>query len=125
MIAVGITFALFMCWSVVGYALTGSLLSRRDAFSNLLLAPVVGMCTLELAAHIGLRCESPVGPISRGIVLTSLLIAIAVLAVRRPPFPFRRILPFGLVILAAFLLSGWPLLKWGSDWIANANGAID
>ncbi len=122
MIAVGITFALFMCWSVVGYALTGSLLSRRNAFSNLLLAPVVGMCTLELAAHIGLRCESPVGPISRGIVLTSLLIAIAVLAVRRPPFPFRRLLPFGLVILAAFLLSGWPLLKWGSDWIANANG---
>jgi uncharacterized membrane protein len=53
MLAVGIVVAVFACWVTVGYALTGSLLARRQAMSNLLLAPVVGMETLELAAHVG------------------------------------------------------------------------
>lgn len=120
--AVGITLVAFACWGVIGYALTSSLLPRRQALSNLLLAPVIGMGTLELLAHIGLRCGSPIGPIAHELVLGALLFAITVLVIRRPPFPIRRVLPFGLIILTAIPLSGWPLFRWGYDWVANANG---
>jgi hypothetical protein len=122
MVSAAITLAVFAIWGIVGYALTSSLLPRRQAMSNLLLAPAVGMGALEVAAHIGLRCGSPVGPISRPLVLGALLFAVTVLLVRRPPLPFRRALPFGLILLSAIPLTGWPLLKWGGDWIANANG---
>jgi hypothetical protein len=121
MVSLAITWAVFAIWGIVGYALTSSLLSRKQAISNLLLAPAVGMGALELAAHIGLRIGLPVGPIARPLVLGALLIAVGVLLIRRPPFPVRRALPFGLIILAAIPLTGWPLLKWGGDWIANAN----
>lgn len=119
--AVGITLAVFACWSIIGYALTSSLLPRRQALSNLLLAPVVGMGTLELLAHIGLRFDSPIGPIAYALVFGALLVAITVLLIRRPPFPLRRVLPFSLILLAAIPLSGRPLFRWGYDWIANAN----
>ncbi|HEV3383349.1 MAG TPA: hypothetical protein VG097_00970 [Gemmata sp.] len=121
MVSLAITLAIFLVWGIVGYALTSCLLSRRQAISNLLLAPAVGMGTLELAAHIGLRFGSPVGPLARPIVLGALLLAAIVLLVRRPAFPVRRVLPFGLIFLAAIPLSGWPLLKWGGDWICHAN----
>ncbi|HEV3383348.1 MAG TPA: hypothetical protein VG097_00965, partial [Gemmata sp.] len=65
MVSLAITWAVFAIWGIVGYALTSSLLSRKQAISNLLLAPAVGMGALELAAHIGLRIGSPVGPIAR------------------------------------------------------------
>lgn len=121
MIAVGISFAIFGVWIVVGYALISSLLPRGNSVSNLLLSPAIGMGALGLAAHTGLRCESPVGPLAIPIVLSALLLALVVLAIRRPPLPWRRILPFGLIALVAFSLSGWPMFRWGGDWIANAN----
>jgi hypothetical protein len=121
MVSLAITLSIFAIWGIVGYALTSSLLSRRQAISNLLLAPAVGMGTLELAAHIGLRFGSPVGPLARPIVLGALLLASIVLLVRRPPFPVRSVLPFGLIFLLAIPLSGWPLLKWGGNWICQAN----
>src|SRR5580693_9369448 len=79
MVSVALTFSVFAIWGIVGYALTSSLLSRRQAISNLLLAPAVGMGTLELVAHIGLRFGSPVGPIALPIVLGALLLALCVL----------------------------------------------
>ncbi len=121
MSAVGITLVVFACWCIVGYALTSTLLARRQSLSNMLLAPVVGMSTLELAAFLGLRMGSPVGPIAPLIVLGSVSLAIAVLLIRRPPIPFRSALPFGLILLIAIPLSGWPLFLWGGDWVANAN----
>jgi hypothetical protein len=121
MVSVTITLTLFAIWGIVGYALTSSLLSRRQAISNLLLAPAVGMGTLELAAHIGLRFDSAVGPVARPIVLGALLLAAGIFLVRRPPFPVRRVIPFGLILMVAALLIGWPLLKWGGDWISHAN----
>jgi len=121
MIAVALTFGIVACWGIVGYALTSFLLPRRAALSNLLLAPSLGMGTLELAAHIGLRCGSPVGPIAHAIVFTALLLALAVLLVRRPPIPLRQAWPFGLILLVAVPLTAWPMFRWGGDWIANAN----
>jgi hypothetical protein len=121
MVSLAITLVVFAVWGIVGYALTCSLLSRKQAISHLLLAPALGMATLEIAAHIGLRFGSPVGPIARPLVLGALSIAVGVLLIRRPPFPVRRAFPFGLIIVAAIPLTGWPLLKWGGDWIANAN----
>jgi hypothetical protein len=121
MSSVGIALAVFACWCVVGYALTSTLLARRHALSNLLLAPVCGMCALELAAFVGLRCGSPVGPIAHVLVLGALALAVAVLLVRRPPIPIRRVLPFGFVLLTAIPLSSWPLFRWGGDWVADAN----
>src|SRR5579872_4387752 len=119
--AIGITLAVFACWCVVGYALTSTLLARRHAVSNMLLAPVVGMSALELAAFIGLRLGSPVGPIAHAIVMGALGLAALVLLLRRPPIPVRQALPFGLILLVAIPFSGWPLLIWGGDWVANAN----
>src|ERR1700721_3241717 len=104
-----IALTVFAIWGIVGYALTSSLMPRRQAVSNLLLAPAVGMGTLELAAHIGLRFGSPVGPIAKPIVLGALLLAAIVLLVRRPQFPVRRVLPFALIFLAAIPLTGWPM----------------
>jgi hypothetical protein len=121
MTAVGITLAIFACWCVVGYALTSTFLVRRQALANMLLAPTIGMSVLELAAFIGLRFGSPVGPIAHAIVLGALALAVVVLLVRRPPIPFRRALPFGLILLVAIPLTSWPLFRWGGDWVANAN----
>ena len=64
----------------------------------------------------------PLGRMSLGVVLGSLALACAILLIRRPPVPVRRMAPFYLILMIALPLSGWPLFLWGGDWVANANG---
>src|SRR5262245_43093103 len=110
-------FAVFAYWLVVGYALAVRLLPRRQAVRNLLLAPAAGMAVTELALFTAMRLCGPVRPLCVPVVGGLFAAACASLVLSRPPVPIRRYAPFAALIVSAYLLTGWPQLRYGFNWV--------
>lgn len=108
-------------WAVVGYGFLSFFAARRRATLHLLLAPAFGLaltvCCLFVANRAGLPLRVAGWPVSVGLLLLSGL----ALWRRRPPFPLRRLAPFLALVLLPILLIGWPMARFGFDWVSYAN----
>src|SRR5882762_9075076 len=121
MLAFALVIAVFFFWSVVGLALVSRLYSRRNLLQSVLLAPVTGLVATALlvtwinCAGIPVRYGGPAA--------TLLLIALtAWLLTRYPPIiPVRRLLPFAGVLLLAVLAIGYPMFRFGFNWVSYGN----
>lgn len=121
MTAFALALGLFAFWSVVGWSVLSLLLSRRNLLRSALLSPVAGVATLLLVLFELYRLGVPVrisGPAASVVLLAG---SLAVLWFRRTPLPARRLAPFAATVLAAALLTGFPLLLHGFDWVSFCN----
>lgn len=113
---------LFLYFALVGYALVVSLRRSGNVLQDLLLAPMVGLSATLVLVFLLNRAGSPVQAMALFVGLGLLALAAALLRRARPPMLPLRYLPFAAVLVMALLLSGWPMLLHGFDWIAFFNG---
>ncbi|MDY3563307.1 hypothetical protein R5W23_004807 [Gemmata sp. JC673] len=117
--------ALFVGWTAVGLVALNA--GRfRGPVRKLLIAPTVGFALFGIGALIGVRTGVPVG--RSGAALGCAALALALVGLVRSGVTrarvaahAKRFAPFAAVIAATFLLTGWPLLRYGFDWVANGN----
>ncbi len=120
MLAFGLVIAVFCFWSFVGFPIVAALSTRRNLLQSALLAPVTGMgATVLLVTTLNW-----VGPVRIvGPIATVLLLALSawLLRRRRTPVPFRRLAPYAAVLLLAALATGYPMFRFGFNWISYGN----
>jgi hypothetical protein len=121
MIAVGLTLALFVFWTMVGYGVTAALHPRRHALQDLLLAPVVGFAVTVVSVFLLSRTGLPVSKFGPFLAVALLLLGGILLWRFRPETPLRRYAPFAGVFLLGLFLTGRPLLEYGFDWLSYCN----
>ncbi len=120
----GIALALFIFayWGLLGYAALALFHSQRSCCEINCLAPCVGLAIcLTTTAPISMLGFS-FQQFALWYVVSSVLISVIVLLVRRPRFPVRQYIPFFAVFVAALAAVGRPLFEFGLDWISLANG---
>lgn len=121
--AMALSLALLVGWTAVGLAVLNA--GRfRGAVRKLLLAPAVGFAALAVASYLAVRAGFPVNQSGAPVALAVFGGAFAVLWLTRGSrvaAAARRFAPFAAVLAAAVLLTGWPLLRYGWDWVANGN----
>lgn len=108
-------------WSIIGYSLLWALHSRRNLLQSALLAPAVGMAAVATTVAFlnGVGLPVRVG----GPIATILLSGVAVwLSLRfRPKVPVRVLLPYIAVLLVAIVATGYPMFRYGFDWVSYCN----
>jgi hypothetical protein len=116
-----VSVGLFCYFWVIGFAVQNLLYRHDDLIRTVLIAPAVGIVTTLYGNYLFSRFGLPVGAIARPLALGLSAVSIAILLWRRPPLPGRRGLPYLLVLVLAFVASGWPLLTHGFAWLAHLN----
>ena len=118
-----LSFAFFLYWSLLGAAFLHALYSRRNLLRNLLLAPVMGASLVLLPTFWINRLGIPVGRFGRPLAAALLAAALILLWLcrRKPLIPWRKALPFALLLVMAFLLTGSPMFEFGSNWLSYGN----
>src|SRR5688572_8956176 len=117
-----LSLGLFAFFAFVGYAIVACLRGSRNILQDLLLAPIAGLSATLVPVFLLNRAGFPVQATAAYIGLGLLALAGALLWRFRPPAPPMVYLPFAAVFLLAAMLSGWPMLLHGFDWIAFFNG---
>jgi hypothetical protein len=105
---------------VVGYALTSRLLPSRQAVPKLLLAPAIGFAVTELSLFIGMRTGEPLLPFCMPLMIGLFVASILSILIAKPAMMLKRYAPFAGVLAIGFALNGWPLIKYGQDWIGHS-----
>lgn len=121
MLALGLSLGLFLFFGGVGYSVLSLLYTQRNLLQNALLAPATGFASLIIPIFLlnwfGL-------PVKQFGLLLGIVLLVAVLfywIIKRPPIPLRRYLPFFVVLIAASIFTGRPLLEFGFNWLSYAN----
>ena len=121
MSAFGLTILLFTFWLFVGYGLTTATFGRCNEVWSALLAPVVGILATLLPLFWLNRQGLPIDQFGRALGV-GLLVLSAALAWRfHGRLCWRDLAPFGAVTLVALLVTGWPMFRFGFDWLGYAN----
>lgn len=115
------TVAIFAFWALVGFAVISVFKPRLRVLQGFLLSPAVGIATTILPVFFINRMGIPVKDFG-GILLPALaLMAVVVLAINRPIFPVKRLLPYLGVLVGALVLAGRPMFSYGFDWLSFSN----
>lgn len=113
--------ALFTFLTVVGQAVISLLRPRLGVLWSWFLSPTVGLAlTIVLMTRLNIW-GIPVkafGPWLAGGLLAG---SAAVLWWRRPVFPWRQLRPFLLLTTIFVVYAGWPMFRFGFDWISYGN----
>jgi len=86
-----------------------------------LIAPGVGAATVVLPVFLLNRFNIPVRDFALPLTILFAFSAAAILWRNRPAIAFRQIRPFLIILAGAALLTGYPLLLYGFNWIAYGN----
>lgn len=121
MIALSITLLLFLYFAIVGYAILQIIPSRLKPALNLLIAPAVGLCATLLPVFYLNRFGMPVKDFSIPLTVTLLALSVLVLWRNRPTIAPRRVVTVSVLGILVLLLTSWPMLFYGLDWVAVAN----
>ncbi|MFN8419822.1 MAG: hypothetical protein U0528_11375 [Anaerolineae bacterium] len=121
MAAFALTLILFIFWLVLGYAVAYTLNARSDVLQNALLAPVVGIAVTLLPMFWLNRLGLPIERFATVWLMTLILLTAILWWWRRPIVPLKKYLPFALILIAALLVIGQPLLYFGFEWRSYGN----
>jgi hypothetical protein len=120
MTALLLTLAVFAVWWLVGLALLALVRADTSSLRIALTAPALGACgTLVptfMLSHYGLAVEHFATPLTIGLVVGAG--AIVVFNRARLPASVASVI---VVSVVGLLLSAWPMLEYGFNWLANAN----
>jgi hypothetical protein len=115
------TLAIFAFWALVGFAVISVFKPKLRVLQGLLLSPALGIAVTIIPVFFINRMGIPVKDFG-GILLPALaLMAVVVLAINRPTFPVKRLLPYIGVIVGALVLAGRPMFSYGFDWLSFSN----
>ena len=120
MTAFALATAGFLVWSIIGLGVLAALRAPLAKLRVVLAAPAVGTAVVVLPLFLASQLGAATGDVAVPIFAVLLVASTAVLVRRRPRLPTAA-LPVGLAALVALILVGWPLFRFGFDWIANAN----
>jgi hypothetical protein len=120
-LAMGLSIAVFIVWTVVGYAVLAVLYRRTNPLQTVLLAPAVGLAVTVLLLFGLSRLGLPVGSFGAGLAIGLIVLSGFGLWRSRPKLPWRDYLPFAAIFGIALLLTGRPMLEFGFDWLSYAN----
>jgi hypothetical protein len=112
---------LFLFWFAFGFAVLIAFIGRRNIVRAALLAPGAGVALLSLPLFWLNRIGAPVERFGVLLTLATGATALALLVRARPRFPVKRLAPFAIVLIVALVLTGYPLLLYGFDWLSYAN----
>lgn len=121
MLAFGLSILLFAFWGMVGCALVALLHTQRNLLQNALLAPVAGVAATVIPIFLLSRAGLPVARFGTTLTAALVLLGAVVIWRLRPMFPLRHYMPFGGIFLLALVMTGWPMLEFGFDWVSYTN----
>ncbi len=121
LLALLLSFGLFTLFCFLGAAFTAILSPRKDSLRGALMAPGIGAAVLVLPVFVLNQMNLPVGRFAWTLAIVLCAAAAAILWLRRPRIPLRRIAPFAMILVFASLLTGYPLLLYGFNWISYGN----
>ena len=128
MIAVSLSVAILLFWLLVGAAVVTTLHRRRSLLQGLLLAPTVGIAATVLPIFCLNQLGLPVRTFGIPLTVALLAASLGLLWGQRPLGSSRRwrpllraYAPYLAVCLASILVTGWPMLRFGLDWVSYAN----
>jgi len=113
--------ALFLFLTAVGLAVVTLLRPRLGVLWSWFLAPTVG---LSLVIVIMTRINIwgiPVKTFGPWLAVALAVFAVAVFWWRRPILPWRQLRPFALLTVLYVVYAGWPMFRFGFNWISYAN----
>jgi len=113
--------ALFVFLTTVGQAVISLLRPRLGILWGWFLAPAAGLALLiVLLARFNIW-GFPVKAFGPWLAAGLFLASAAVLWWRRPVLPWRQLRPFALLVLLFAVYTGWPMFRFGFDWISYGN----
>lgn len=113
--------ALFLFFTVVGHGVISLLRPRLGILWGWFLSPTVGMAlTLVIMTRLNIW-GIPVKTFGPWLAVGLLVFSAAVMWWRRPVFPWRQLRPFALLTLLFVVYAGWPMFRFGFNWISYAN----
>lgn len=115
-----LSLALFCHLALAGWAVQSLIGLRIGRTRSWLLAPVFGLAIVGLFV-MGLNQSGlPVGNFARPLFAVTFLASLGVLVWKRAQLPIAG-WQYVLILLAALLMSGWPLLIYGWSWVGYGN----
>ncbi len=121
MIALFLVIALFLYLAFIGQAVVSLLRPRLSLLRSWLIAPTVGLALIVTLITRLSVWGLPVGAFGLWLTMVLFAAAGAVLRWRRPKFPWRQLAPFLLISVGSVLYFGWPLLRFGFNWVSYGN----
>lgn len=121
MSALALSLCIFVFLTVVGYAVLALLARDEEPLYCLLLAPVVGSVTTMILMFVVSQFGVPVLHFGMAVAVGLALGSITVIWRYGRTVNWRDWLPYALLITAALLATGWPMLKYGFDWVSFCN----
>jgi hypothetical protein len=120
--AFALSVGLLVYFWVVGYAIVAALHTQRDLIRNALIAPGIGVAVTIYSIYVFSRLGLPVGSFAVIHAIAMVILACMALVILKPVLPARRLAPYVLIGIIAFVTTGWPLLTLGFAWLGNLNG---
>lgn len=113
--------ALFTFLTVVGQAVIALLRPRLGVLWSWFLSPAAGLALLIVLVTRLNIWGLPVKAFGPWLAVGLLVASAAILWWRRPVFPWRQLRPFALLILLFVVYAGWPMFRFGFNWISYGN----
>jgi hypothetical protein len=113
--------ALFLFLAVVGYGVISLLRPRLGILWSVFLAPTTGLALLIVIITRLNYAGLPVKAVGPWLAVGLFVAAVGVLWWRRPIFPWRQLRPFALLTLLFVVYAGWPMFRFGFNWISYGN----
>lgn len=113
--------ALFTFLTVVGQAVIALLRPRLGVLWSWFLSPAAGLAILIVLTTRLNIWGLPVKTFGPWLAVGLLAASVAILWWRRPVFPWRQLRPFALLVLLFVVYAGWPMFRFGFDWISYGN----
>jgi hypothetical protein len=115
-----LSIALFVFWTGLGWSLIAAVEPGMEPLKAMFVAPALGVAVTLLPVFWLNASGLPVSTFARPLAFVLGAVTVVIVGWRRPPWTSRELL-FAVVVLLALVLIGFPTLRFGFDWIANAN----
>ncbi len=121
MIALLLVFGVFLFLTFVGQAVISLLKPRNGLLWSWFASPVTGLAlVIVLITRLNVW-GIPVRTAGPWLTATLAVFAIGVFIWRRPKLPWRQLAPFFAIACGYVCYTGWPLVRFGFDWISYGN----
>jgi hypothetical protein len=121
MIAQLLVLALFLLLTFVGQAVVSLLRPRLGVLWSWFIAPTVGLAMIIVIITRLNVWGIPVRTAGPWLTIGLVVASIAIFIWRRPVVPWRQLAPFFLITCGYLIYTGWPMLRFGFNWISYGN----